>query len=496
MIRDFVKDLLKYLPAQIAPAIMGLIAIPIITRLFSPEDYGNYVLVMATVSILTTIVGWLSMSIIRFYPACERDGRLPELYGTAVRWLLISVAVLAIIFSGLIFATRAKLGDQLYHLMLIGVLVLVATSIFRVSQQFLRAKRRVGWYGSFSVWQSVARLGIGIALVIALGFGVEGLLWGSVLSVAVALPLLWKLAIGGFSWSKSVSINLTKEMAKYGFPLVVANLAAWILSLSDRYILEFSRGAHEVGIYSASYAISEKSILLLVSLFMLASGPIGMNIWEKEGEKKSQEFVSKLTRYYLIICLPAVVGLSVLAQPIIDVLTAPEYYQGFRIVPLVALGGFFLGLQQRFQSGLMFYKKTKLVMIGIIASGLLNLGLNFLLVPKYGYMAAAGTTAVSYAFLLVAMMSISRRYFVWRFPFKSLGKGALSSAIMGAVVYPVGNSLTASTLINLGISVPLGVVVYSVSLFLLGGIEPNEKQVVKQALARYLPGKLTPRSWR
>jgi len=495
MIRDFVKDLLKYLPAQIAPALVGLVAIPIVTRLFLPEEYGDYVLVMATVSVVTTIAGWLTISIIRFYSACERDGQLQELYGTVIRWLLISGAVLAAIFSGVIFVSKVELGNQLYHLMLIGVLVLLATSVFQVLQQFLRVKRRVGWYSVFSVWQSTAKLGIGIALVIALGYGIEGLLWGAVLSSTTALPLLWKLVGEKNVWKTRGSTKLLKEMAKYSFPLVVGNLAAWILSLSDRYILEFSRGAHEVGIYSASYAISEKTILLLASLFTLASGPMGISIWEREGERKSQEFVSKLTRYYLITCLPAVVGLSVLAQPVIDVLTAPEYYQGFRIVPLVALGGFFLGLQQRFQAGLIFYKRTKGIMIAIIASGLLNLGLNFLLVPRYGYMAAAATTVISYAFLLLAMVIISRRYFVWEFPLESLGKAVCATAIMGVVVYLVGNNLTASPLINLIISIPLGVIVYSVVLLLLGEIQPNEKQIVRQVLVRYLP-RLTPNSWK
>ena len=486
MIRDFVKDLLKYLPAQIAPALVGLIAIPIVTRLFPPADYGNYVLVIATVSVLTTIVGWLSMSIIRFYPACERDGRLPELYGTVIKWLLISVIALAAIFSGVIFAARAKLGNQLYYLMLIGTLVFVLSATFETLQQFLRARRQVAWYSSFSIWQSVARLGIGIALVVTFSFGIDGLLWGAVLSSAIAIPLLWKSAIGKkIPWEKDSSVELAKEMAKYGFPLVVGNLAAWILSLSDRYILEFFRGAHEVGIYSASYAISEKSILLLSSLFMLASGPIGMNIWEKEGEKKSQEFVSKLTRYYLLICLPAVVGLSVLARPVIDVLTAPEYYQGFRIVPLVALGGFFLGLQQRFQAGLAFHKRTNLIMIGIIASGLLNLGLNFLLVPRYGYMAAAVTTVISYAFLLVAMIIVSRRYFVWEFPLKSFAKIALASGVMGAVVYPVGNSFTSSTLLNLILGTCVGVVVYCLMLFLLREPQKEEIQALRSLGVEY-----------
>jgi len=64
MIIDLFKDILKYLPAQIVPAMMGFISIPIITRLFDPADYANYILVIATVSVLITIVGWLPMSII------------------------------------------------------------------------------------------------------------------------------------------------------------------------------------------------------------------------------------------------------------------------------------------------------------------------------------------------------------------------------------------------------------------------------------------------
>ena len=68
MIKEFLKDILKYAPARIAPATMGFIAVPILTRFFAPEDYGNYALVMTTVSVLALIVGWLSMSIIRFYP--------------------------------------------------------------------------------------------------------------------------------------------------------------------------------------------------------------------------------------------------------------------------------------------------------------------------------------------------------------------------------------------------------------------------------------------
>jgi len=70
MIRELLKDMAKYLPSQIASAIVGFIAIPIVTRLFSPGNYGNYILVVATISILSNIAtGWLCMSIIRLFPA-------------------------------------------------------------------------------------------------------------------------------------------------------------------------------------------------------------------------------------------------------------------------------------------------------------------------------------------------------------------------------------------------------------------------------------------
>ena len=114
---------MKYLPSQIAPAIVGLVAIPIITRLFLPADYGNYVLVMATVNVLSTIVGWLSMSIIRFYSAYERDNKLQQFYSSGLKLLFISVSILAGVFLSVLFFLASNISSQLLHLMLIGAVV-------------------------------------------------------------------------------------------------------------------------------------------------------------------------------------------------------------------------------------------------------------------------------------------------------------------------------------------------------------------------------------
>jgi len=494
--KALIGDLIKYAPSQVVPALASLISIPILTRLFPPQDYGRYMLVMATISVLTTLSGWLVMSVIRFYPALERDGRLEELYACVLVGVLIFVPTLAGLFTAIVFLARLKLEKFLHQLMLVAVIVFSLTAIFEIFQSFLQAKRKATWYSLFSTWKSGGGLVIGIGLVVVFRFGVEGLLWGSALNMALSLPLLWKIAIGRFPRIANFSAELTKEMVKYSLPLVVGNLAAWVLSLSDRYILGFFRGAHEVGIYSASYAVSEKSILLLTTLFLLASGPISIHVWEKEGEQRAREFVSSTMRYYLLLCLPAVVGLSVLARPAMGVLAGAAYYEGFRIMPFVALGGLLLGLQQRFQAGLIFYKKTHFIMVAMTCAGLINIGLNLLLVPRYGYIAAAITTLIGYTVLLAIMVISSKKYFIWDFPFASLGRAVLASAIMGAIVYPVGNGLTSSPLLNLIVAVPLGALLYFSLLFLLREIQPNERRALKQLIARHLPGRFTPASWK
>jgi len=303
----------------------------------------------------------------------------------------------------------------------------------------------------------------------------------------VTFPFLWKLSVGqAFSFSTNISVPLTTEIARYGFPIVAGNLAAWILSLSDRYVLELFRGSQEVGIYSASYAISEHSMILIATLFAATSGSIVFNLWEKEGEEKSREFISQITRYYLLVGIPAAVGLCVLSKPLIGILTGDQYREGYRIIPLVVTGAFFLGLQQRFQVGLTFFKKTNVIMYSIIIAGFLNLGLNFLLIPEYGYMAAAATTLISYIALLLLMVIFSRHYFVWDFPFKTLVKSLSASGIMGIIAYFAGTGLTSEVWINLIAGILAGIVVYSVMIVLLKEIQPDEKEILRKALSSFM----------
>ncbi len=466
MSKEVLKDMFKYFPSQIIPMILGFISIPIFTRLFSPENYGTYILVVSAVSILTNITtGWLSMSVIRFYPAYNLNSKIHEFQGNIISLSFISIVIISSASLGILYLIKDYISINFRYLMQFGIVFLIFNSLFQLLLSFLRIERRVNFYGFFSIWYSIVGLALGLTFVKILGYGVEGLIWGQTISILLAIPLLWKIGLKNLSrGSLSISSGMTSEITKYSFPLVIGNIAAWVLNLGDRYIIEFFRGSHEVGIYSASYMLSEKTIIFLFHMFKIASDPIGINIWEKEDKEKSQKFLNKLAKYYLLALVPAVIGLSVLAKPIITVLVAKEYHEGYRGVPFIALGSFFLGLQQRFLFVLQLHKKTLLTLLMIVFSGLINVVLNIILIPIYGYMAAAVTTLASYAILLILMVVTSRRFLTWEFPFKSLIKAILASVIMGLLVYFINLNLNFNATFNLVLSVFIGMILYIVLL--------------------------------
>ncbi len=203
MIKNLLKDMSKYLPAQIIPGVVGFISIPIVTRLFSPGDYGNYSLVLATVTILSLLVGWLSMSIIRFYPVFERDGKLDYFYGNIVKLFFISILIISVIFCAVLLTIKQLLSNQLYKLGYIGLVLFVFASLYNTLQNFLRSKRQVSWYSAFAIWKSVASIGLGLLLIVVFDFSIGGLLWGGSLSLILITPILWKKSISKVSLTNS-----------------------------------------------------------------------------------------------------------------------------------------------------------------------------------------------------------------------------------------------------------------------------------------------------
>lgn len=472
MLRLFSKDLLRYFPAQAVPALLSIIAIPLFTRILSTEQFGQYALIMSSVAIMVALQGWLTMAIIRFYPAvCEQE--VAVLVRTAFWAQLVSVFLL----SSLVFILTSLFleTDIMFQRLINAALVLfILQSIFYLLTHVLRARLKASAYSFFMVWTKFTGLGLGIFLTVHLQLGPVGILYGVVFGIITVLPFLWQQAFAGVQVVGPVSTTLLRELALYGIPLVVGNLGAWVLSQSDRYLIQIFYGTREVGLYSSAYWISENSIRLLGMLFMLASGPLLASVWEKQGQEASKHLFATVTRLYLIMGVPAVVGMVALAEPLMQVLTGPEFSSGYTIVPWVASGAFFLGLQHRFNQVLLLLKRSQIIMFWLIVSSALNIALNWWTLPVFGYEIAAINTLTCYVFLSIALALASRRYFRWHFPWLTAVRSLLAASVMFGAVYFLVRTNHLSPVWTLCLAIPGGAFIYGLSIWIFGEISPAE----------------------
>jgi len=472
MLRLFGKDLLRYLPGEAALIILSLFTIPILTRVLSPEHFGYYALVMSSVVISVTLFGSFPMGIVRFYPAVPETDR-DILVRTSV-WTQIFLVIVAascfLVLAWLLWSSNSGFR----RLLVVGMCIAALQSVFQILVETLRASRRVEAYNLFKVWSRVAGLALGLLLAIVFDLGALGILWGIALGFVTALPFLWLRVFADLRSVGPISAALAREVGGFGFPLVVGNLGGWALSLCDRYFIQAYFGSHEVGLYAAAYSISERSIAMMAAYFMLSSTPLLTNVWEKEGRKASQDLLVSITRMYLIVSIPAVVGLSILAEPIMRVMTGSEFSAGYSIVPWVTAGAFFLGLQHRYNQVLKLLKCTRAIMFWITVSGVLNIVLNWWLLPLYDYKIAAVNTFVCYIVLCIGQASSARRKFHWPFPWLTTLRCSLAAAFMAGGILVLRNTISAAPISLLCLAMPIGMVIYAVSVCVLGEISTAE----------------------
>lgn len=480
---EFIKDFVRYIPSKILPACFYLAFIPLVTRILSPSEFGYYTLIMTSVTFLSVMAtDWISPSVIRFYPEYEASGPSNPIAGTMLRLSIASVLIVLLFFVLLTTIARNYIEDELFQFFTLGLLLFVLTAFFNIFLHFLVARRLPNLYSLFSVWRYVICLLIGLFISWYFGWGTSGLLLGVSVGLIIILPYLFFSSFKGLSLTSSSKPLMISTM-KYGFPLVGTNIAAWIMALSDRYVIQYARGSHEVGLYSISYSLADRTLEMFISLVILSSAPIAMSKWENDGPEETGHFISNVTRYYLLLALPSFIGVSLVAKPVISILTTEQYFEGYKIMAPVAAGIFLFGLQRNFQLGLLFHKKTGIILIAVLISGFVNIVLNILLVPIYGFIAAGYTTLISYSVYSLIIIYVSKRYFIWPFPWPTLYRTALSTIAMAFVVLAFFRLTPFEPLVTLSIAIISGAITYYIFLKLTGELGGN-------SISNIFPGNL------
>jgi len=464
--RKIRQDFFIYILPQIMFGLVGFITIKVNTRFILPEEYGFYSVASTTAAMLDVfLVSWLTSSIFRFTVSYEKEKS--AFFSTIFSSLAFLSMVLLVISIFFLKKYQESTDNPIFLFISIALMGVVGTSFFSTTQTVLRARGLSKHYSIISTFQYLLTVSLSIYFVAFLKIGAAGILY-STLFVGLSFGVL-----SFFILTKNIhidirrfSLNILKEFLKYGVPLIASAFAMWILSSSDRYFLYHFGNPGEVGLYSVACSISDKSIRLFTHTFLFAVQPILIMTWEKKGRLVTATILKYINFYFLLISLPAVVGISIVSMPLVRLLTSQRYWNGAYAMPFVAFGTFFFGLYGLIYTGLYLEKKTIVLARNIFFAAILNAVLNFIFVPLWGFKGAALTTAISYFVLCPIAYFQVKDTLLWQIDKKKLFKLIVSLTFMVIAVLLFNKFSSMNTLLTVLLAILIGTLTYSFALFI------------------------------
>lgn len=477
------KDSFWYFIAIGVASVLGFISIPVFTRIFPPYDYGIYSLVATTIVLVSPLFYvWLTTAIIRFYPEYEKRGELKTFYSTAYRFPPYFLVFFG--FAILLFALFVPLG-QYRTIVCLGIAIFALYTVFNVLLETMRARQMSFQYAVFYVLLALGRYVVGVALVLWFGMKVEGLLWGWLGIMMICLPIEFiLLSLHKETRREYYSPALNRVFLSFGLVLIFSAASSNILTSADRYIVEAFKGATQVGLYSVVYNLVGSVAGILICFLGLAAMPVIVKTYEHDGEDHATSLIGRLTRYYFILLLPSMTGLWVLRYRILSVVTSAKYVPAAKAVFPIALSMALVNIAGLPEMSFLLKKRTKMLLLPIGLAALLNIGLNFLLVPIFGYVGAAWVTLISYAVYFALVVYLGSRMMKWRVPWLALLRAATASGIMALSLVALAPH-SPHGITGLLALIAAGTVIYLLALAAIGGVKKAEWDFVATHIKRF-----------
>lgn len=422
------KDLIKYIPQVIVPAILGFISVPIFTRIFDPISYGNLNILRVTINIFERLSGIMSISLIRYYSIYENENKKEIMLTSLIKVnILFSVIILIV---GYIVIFMVNLNEELKLLFLVGILYFSLNLIKKILDDVLRIQRKINLLSIFILVNCIGGFIVGLVLISVYEFRIEGIIVGNLIITAILFPYLWiKSMERSFKFKIQIDAEIIKKFISYGLPLTVSNLAIWLIDMSDRYVIGYFLSIKEVGIYSSCYNIVWNALFIIVNLFYMMEQPLAMKVYINDGEVAFINFLRKEIKIYLTIMTPCVLLMISFAGPIFKIMVDQKYQGGTIIVPYIAISTLIIGLIHKFNLSILVTERNKSLMYIVFLAGFSNIFLNLILVPKMGMLGAGISTLVSYIFYSVLVMRLSLSCIKIKLPIIDLMKILSSSLI-------------------------------------------------------------------
>jgi O-antigen/teichoic acid export membrane protein len=460
--------------------IVGFLLIPLYTRYLGPSDYG----VMALVSMYTQVMFILmnlgqSTSLFRFYYEHDTDEARERVVAASI-WIIIlfalPLAAMPLLFNQPL--AHLLLGDSaLWYMMCLGTATVLCKVMLRMPFAIMRAGDQSRRYATWSLARNAVGMLLAVGMVAGLHWGATGVVASQFVAELIFCFLLTgatlRMLRSGFHWKD------IKEQLFFGLPFVPVGAASFILDLADRWFIKHYYSTSEVGIYSLGYRFGE-ILTFVVTAFQLSWPQF---LFKNRKEPNAPQLYADMTTYYCALMLFLWLGLAVFAPELLRIMATPKFYPAAGLIPVVAFALVFDGMGFMFNIGALFSKKTLLRTASVTVAAVVNLGLNFVLIPKYGMLGAAWATFIGFLVQMSTTLFLSLR--VYHVPYRFdrlLGMVAAAVGIYGVSVLVDTHSVWTA----IAIKVPL-MMLFPVALLASGLFYPKDLAAALSMLERRVP---------
>ena len=401
-------DTMSYGIGKAGEGIAMLVLLPVLTRAFSPAEFGVWDITM-TFFLLTAMTASLGLepALAAFYFETREVDRRKLIASTSILFRLVS----SIVFGALVFLFAPQISEIIFgiaahaayfKITAVAVPLFLAVNIFK---QLLRLEFSPWKFNIIGVGYAALYAGLAVFLVTKMEMGVTGVLVGILASASCFA------VVGGVftarHFSPKCSGRILKDMLRFSLPLLPSLFAFWLIDFSDRYFLTRMGTLEQVGIYSIGARISSIVILFSTS-FQMAWGPYALSIQHDDG---AREKYSRGLLLFVCAALAGATAITIFARPMLVVLAQPKYYAAEKVIGLLVLATVAYGAFLVANIGLLITKKTTLTSLAIAVGALLNIGLNFMLIPRFGMMGAAVATLAAYFAAFLLMYMFAQKYY-------------------------------------------------------------------------------------
>lgn len=456
--------------------------IPLYTRYLAPAEYGLLALLTAVLTLLTQVLGLgQNGAVMRFYYMFEDPAERRQFFGSMWVMLVVlaggAVALLDVV-GGLLYGNRVDPVAWDPHVRLVLWTAFLYAAFRTMPQGLFRVAEQGRRFAVFSIGSLILSVTGIIWLLAVQGQGLTGVLRGLFIG-AVGSAVLSMILLRDAVRPAFVLADMRRMLA-YGLPLVPHQASHWLLGLSDRVIIERLVGAGPLGLYHLGYQFAS-AYQVLISAVNNAIIPR----WARQAATgTATPALSRLSTYYVTVCLTLGLGIGLMAPSLISLLTPNTYAGSASVVPWVTAGVLMLGLYyipMNFVAITVGHTRTVPFITAI--SGGVNIGLNLLFVPRFGILAAAVNTVVGYAMLLAGISLLARavdRKRSLRLEWGRLGRLGLTATVVGVLA-----ALTLPSNAWGAIALSIGwIATMPAVLFLLGFFTAEEKRAISRMLRR------------